>query len=295
MPEQDIKFFTQIPAWVDNLEDISDFQARLLGYIYTFENITGTAFPSNGKIAERFHKKPQSVQNAISDLYRKGYLKSEVTYKENSKEVERRYLYTIEPPYFKNEGVVLEKVVPPYFKNDDPGTLKSIDNILINKSINRDNNSNSDDKTKAYSAIVKILEENGFGTVGGIIAQDINKELDDFAKENNDNYQEAYKILFAAIKTAIDSGAKNMRFVWSITLSWYEKKLFTLDDVNAAEKKFRDQKSKRKPFNSGYKQNVRVEPEMPTSNVVEQNTNVDDVKAALEELKSLGIKTNSKN
>lgn len=102
--EQDIQYFTQIPAWVDQLNNISDFQARLLGYIYTFENITGIAFPSNSKIAKRFHKNTRSVQNSISDLYKKGYLKSELVYKEGTKEVARRYLHT----------------VPPSLKNDDP-------------------------------------------------------------------------------------------------------------------------------------------------------------------------------
>lgn len=254
MTEQDIKFFTQIPAWVDEIENISDFQARLLGYIYTFENITGTAFPSNGKIAERFHKKPQSVQNAISDLYRKGYLKSEVTYKENSKEVERRYLYTIEPPYFKNEGVVLEKVVPPYFKNDDPGTLKSIDNILINKSINKsinnihttelDINSNIDTKTSSYQKVVSMFENNGFGSVGGIIATNINDELDDFVQD--DNYEQASEVLCKAIEIAVNQGKNKPAYVWGITKNWYQKKLFTVEAIEAELKK--------NSFSGGYRQ-----------------------------------------
>ena len=139
--EQDIKYFTQIPAWVDELDNISDFQARLIGYIYTFENITGTAFPSNSKIAQRFHKNSRSVQNAISDLYQKGYLKSRLVYKSDSKEVEKRYLYTVTPT-FKNDDPSHLKMTTPTFKNDDPSHLKVTDNKSINKSINRLNNNN---------------------------------------------------------------------------------------------------------------------------------------------------------
>lgn len=254
MTEQDIKFFTQIPAWVDELSDISDFQARLLGYIYTFENITGTAFPSNAKIAERFHKKPQSVQNALSDLYKKGYLKSEVTYKENSKEIEKRYLHVIEPPYFKSDRVIIEKVEPPYFKSEDPHNLKSRDNKLINKSINKsinklhttelDINSNIDTKTSAYQKVVGMFENNGFGSVGGIIATNINNELDDFVQD--DNYEKASEVLCKAIEIAVNQGKNKPAYVWGITRNWYQKKLFTVEAIEAELKK--------NSFSGGYRQ-----------------------------------------
>lgn len=254
MTEQDIKFFTQIPAWVDEIENISDFQARLLGYIYTFENITGTAFPSNGKIAERFHKKAHSVQNALSDLYQKGYLKSEVTYKENSKEVERRFLYVIEPRSFKKDYPVIKKGLPQSFKKDNPSPLKVTDNILINKSINKsinnihttelDINSNIDTKTSAYKKVVGMFENNGFGSVGGIIATNINDELDDFVQD--DNYEQASEVLCKAIEIAVNQGKNKPAYVWGITKNWYQKKLFTVEAIEAELKK--------NSFSGGYRQ-----------------------------------------
>lgn len=123
--EHNIKFFTQIPSWVDELEDINDFQARLLGYIYTFENITGAAFPSNASIAERFHKSPKSVQNSLSDLYKKGYLTSEKIYKPDSKIIEKRYLKTLDPHILK--------CVPYAFKNGEGSHSKVTGNRLLNK------------------------------------------------------------------------------------------------------------------------------------------------------------------
>ena len=135
--EQDVKFFTQIPAWVDDLENISDFQARLIGYIYTFENITGSAFPSNQRIAKRFGKTTKGVQNALSDLYKKGLLTRDVIYKEGSKEIERRYLHVSLPYTSKKEGVYIENGIGYTSKKGDPIHREWADNKSINRSINR--------------------------------------------------------------------------------------------------------------------------------------------------------------
>lgn len=144
--EQDIKYFTQIPAWVDELDNISDFQARLIGYIYTFENITGTVFTSNQRLAKRFHKSSKTVQTALSDLYNKGIVHSTLVYKEDSKLVDKRYLEVVKPtgiPTPENEGTLYPKTSIPYpQKRAYPIPENGVDNKSINKSINRLNNNN---------------------------------------------------------------------------------------------------------------------------------------------------------
>lgn len=185
--EQDIKYFTQIPAWVDELDNISDFQARLIGYIYTFENITGTAFPSNSKIAQRFHKNSRSVQNAISDLYQKGYLKSHLVYKSESKEVEKRYLYTVTPT-FKNDDPSHLKMTTPTFKNDYPGHLKVTDNKSINKSVNRSINNNVafDEIWKLYpkkSGKTNAMKDFNKALKAGVSPELIKSKLEEYLKQ----------------------------------------------------------------------------------------------------------------
>lgn len=153
--EKDIKFFTQIPAWVDDLDNISDFQARLIGYIYTFENITGAAFPSNQNIAKRFNKSVKTVQTALSDLYNKGIIESVLVYKPDSKIIDKRYLRVKYVPTPKNEGTLYPKTSIPYPQKRGEATPENgVDNRLINRSMNRlDNNMSISDEFEKIWAL----------------------------------------------------------------------------------------------------------------------------------------------
>ena len=148
----------------------------------------------------------------------------------------------------------------------------------------------NDDKSKAYSALVNILEQNGFGTIGGLVSTDINKELDDFAEANSGNYREAYSVILQAIKISVGNGVCKFKYLWNVTRDWYQRKLFTLKDIEASEKKRDDEKSKSKQHSyNGRAQ--RVEPQMITEPVAESNVDVSDVAKELAELKEMGLKT----
>ncbi len=148
----------------------------------------------------------------------------------------------------------------------------------------------NDDKSKAYSALVNILEQNGFGTIGGLVSTDINKELDDFAEANNGNYREAYSVILQAIKISVGNGVCKFKYLWNVTRDWYQRKLFTLKDIEASEKKRDDEKSKSKQHSyNGRAQ--RVEPQMITEPVAKSNVDVSDVAKELAELKEMGLKT----
>lgn len=149
---------------------------------------------------------------------------------------------------------------------------------------------NNDDKSKAYSALVNILEQNGFGTIGGLVSTDINKELDDFAEANDGNYREAYSVILQAIKISVGNGVCKFKYLWNVTRDWYQRKLFTLKDIEASEKKRDDEKSKSKQHSyNGRPQ--RVEPQMITEPVAESSVGVSDVAKELAELKEMGLRT----
>ena len=164
MADKEVVFFTQIPVWVDEVEGISDFQARLMGYIYTFQNLTGSVFPSNKTIAKRFKKTPSTVQHALSDLYKKGVLRSEVKYKEDSKEIDKRYLFVINPMAENGHTPTQNNAIPPSNKMPDPMAENCQDNRLFNKStnrlVNKDILSSSDEPDRTpYKDVVDCLNE----------------------------------------------------------------------------------------------------------------------------------------
>ncbi|CAK1234554.1 helix-turn-helix domain-containing protein [Fructobacillus tropaeoli] len=194
----ELTHFTQIPIWVDEIDNITDFQARLLGFVSTLENTSGSAFPSNKRLAEKYHKSIKTVQNALSDLYDKGFLESNKIYKENSKEIEKRYLRIIKPE--KSTGVptpeighrVPQKSGVPYPQNrDNPTPEIGQDNISINKSINRSLNNMVEDENdeplidpflakKMLTAYNKATERNNknAGTFSSLAMKNVS--LEDF-------------------------------------------------------------------------------------------------------------------
>lgn len=93
----------------------------------------------------------------------------------------------------------------------------------------------TDTKQKSYSHIVAMFENNGFGSVGGILSQNISDELKDFADESN--YSEATKVISKAIEIAVNQGNNRPAYVWGITKNWYQRKLFTLASIEAVENK----------------------------------------------------------
>ncbi|MGQ2227105.1 helix-turn-helix domain-containing protein, partial [Fructobacillus fructosus] len=137
------RFFSQIPAWVDELDNVSDFQVRLLGFIYTVSNTGNHAFPSNTFLANKYHKSTQTVQRALSDLYEKGLLRSRVIYREGTKYIEKRILEVVEPTLknehtIKNEHTPTSKTSVPYPQKRAYPTLKNeVDNRLTNRLPNK--------------------------------------------------------------------------------------------------------------------------------------------------------------
>lgn len=99
-------------------------------------------------------------------------------------------------------------------------------------------------KQKAYQKVVCMFENNGFGSIGGIIATNINDELDDFVQD--DNYERASEVLCKAIEIAVNQGKNKPAYVWGITKNWYQKKLFTVEAIETELKK--------NSFSGGYRQ-----------------------------------------
>lgn len=105
------------------------------------------------------------------------------------------------------------------------------------------------DTETPYSKIVSLFENNGFGSVGGITSQNIQDELRDFA--DNSDVDEATKLLQKAIEIAVNNGKNSFSYVWGITKRWYNSGIFTIEALEAEEKK--------RTFSKGYGNTAKKE------------------------------------
>jgi len=122
-------------------------------------------------------------------------------------------------------------------KDIDIDTEKDKNSDVDEKSVanKKQNSKEKYDLTSGYRKIVRLLEENGFGLVGGIVSQNISDELKDFAEKSDmDN---AVAILEKAITIATLRNANNYGYVSKVTKNWYKDNLFTIDAVEATQKK----------------------------------------------------------
>lgn len=129
---------------------------------------------------------------------------------------------------------------------------KSIPEIEIDKELDIEQELNKELDTEIetpYSKIVSLFENNGFGSVGGITSQNIQDELRDFA--DNSNVDEATKLLQKAIEIAVNNGKNSFSYVWGITKRWYNSGIFTIEALEAEEKK--------RTFSKGYGNTAKKE------------------------------------
>ncbi|MDY5163301.1 phage replisome organizer N-terminal domain-containing protein [Leuconostoc falkenbergense] len=120
-------------------------------------------------------------------------------------------------------------------KLDNVQSLSNERPTEIETEIDKEIELETDTKQRSYSQIVAMFENNGFGSVGGILSQNISDELKDFAAESN--YSEATKVISKAIEIAVNQGNNRPAYVWGITKNWYQRKLFTLASIEAVENK----------------------------------------------------------
>ncbi|WP_430495706.1 phage replisome organizer N-terminal domain-containing protein [Leuconostoc mesenteroides] len=129
---------------------------------------------------------------------------------------------------------------------------KSIPEIEIDKELDIEQELDKELDTEIetpYSKIVSLFENNGFGSVGGITSQNIQDELKDFA--DNSDVDEATKILQKAIEIAVNNGKNSFSYVWGITKRWYNSGIFTIEALEAEEKK--------RTFSKGYGNTAKKE------------------------------------
>lgn len=172
MEEQQRSYYAIIPANVRYDKDLAPNAKLLYGEITALCNEKGYCWASNQYFAELYGVSVLSVKRWVNSLVTKGYVYRTLTYKPNSKEVDKRIL-SIDSG-IKIDTTSVQKCYDPSIKNDTSSSIKNdTDN---NTSIN-----NTFNNTDIYKGKKKQKSE----TVKSIIAEyteskDLQDALHDF-------------------------------------------------------------------------------------------------------------------
>ena len=217
MEEQQRSYYAIIPANVRYDKDLAPNAKLLYGEITALCNEKGYCWASNQYFAELYGVSVLSVKRWVNSLVTKGYVYRTLTYKQNSKEVDKRIL-SIDGG-IKIDTTSVQKCYDPSIKNDTSSSIKNdTDN---NTSIN-----NTFNNTDIYKGKKKQKSE----TVKSIIAEYTeSKELQDALHDFVDMRTKARKPLTVRAmklslneldKLAVDDVTKIAIVNQSIVHSW---------------------------------------------------------------------------
>lgn len=161
MEEQQKSYYAIIPANVRYDKDLAPNAKLLYGEITALCNEKGYCWASNQYFAELYGVSVLSVKRWVNSLVNKGYVYRTLTYKPNSKEVDKRIL-SIDSG-IKIDTTSVQKCYDPSIKNDTSSSIKndtdnntSINNTFNNTNIYKEKNI----KKESVNSVISSYTEN---------------------------------------------------------------------------------------------------------------------------------------
>lgn len=204
-------FFTQIPSSIMKSKELNSTDKCIYGVIYTMLNTTRKCFMSNARIANEISSTPKSVSRSITKLSRLGLLKVELTYKKDSKQVDKRFITLGNTPIPKNEHRVCPNKSIGIPKNEQ-------DNRLLNKSVN----GGGEELENSLQVVINNFQKN-IGLLNGKNINDLQVWTKDLPVD----------VINYAVDIAADNNAQTYSYVNSILKRWFQQNIKTLDQAKA--------------------------------------------------------------
>jgi uncharacterized phage protein (TIGR02220 family) len=134
-------YYAVIPATVRYDKDLKANEKLLYGEITSLTQKSGKCFASNSYFAELYGVAKETVSGWISNLEKKGYIKREIVYKEDTKQIINRYIKINEYPIDEKINTPIdEKINTPihekikdnntsneYYKNNNNNIVEQVD------------------------------------------------------------------------------------------------------------------------------------------------------------------------
>ncbi|MGJ1360009.1 helix-turn-helix domain-containing protein [Sphingobacterium siyangense] len=131
-------YYAIIPANVRYDKDLTPNAKLLYGEITALCNEKGFCWSSDKYFMDLYAASKASIQRWMKSLEDKGFINREVQYKDNSNEIQNRYIKLATSPILKNENTYNQKRDEGILKNETTPILKNeVDNnTYINNTIN---------------------------------------------------------------------------------------------------------------------------------------------------------------
>ncbi|WPC08777.1 helix-turn-helix domain-containing protein [Globicatella sp. PHS-GS-PNBC-21-1553] len=148
-------YYAILPANVRYDTNLSSTAKLLYAEITALSNLNGYCWATNSYFAKLYNVTSVTISRIITQLSDRGYIRTEIIYKENSKEIDKRVIYIAEPinnidntynqkvsePINENVKGYQQKCSTPINKNDKENTNNI--NIKKNNNIYRSNEQKS--------------------------------------------------------------------------------------------------------------------------------------------------------
>lgn len=158
MEEQQKSYYAIIPANVRYDKDLAPNAKLLYGEITALCNEKGYCWASNQYFAELYGVSVLSIKRWVNSLVTKGYVYRTLTYKPNSKEVDKRILSICGG--IKIDTTSVQKCYDPSIKNDTSSSIKNDtdNNTSINNTFNNTYKEKNIKKESVNSVIAEYTE-----------------------------------------------------------------------------------------------------------------------------------------
>ena len=229
-----VNYYVVLPAQILHDNQLTPLARLIYGELSALANINGYAWISNQKLAEKYEVSLRTINNSLSSLKDYGYIRTELFYKKNSKEVERREIY-IEPyenkcmtPMQKTAGGSCKKLQEPPEKN-------CTDNNTINNTVNNYSNSNyinnkENSFEKSESGNLKelaLIFEKEMGTISPTAIEELRAWVFD------DKYD--LEMIKLALKEAVLNRKVTLNYIKGILRNWRNEGITSVQGVQERE------------------------------------------------------------
>lgn len=175
-------YYAIIPANVRYDKDLSPNAKLLYGEITALSNEQGYCWATNSYFANLYNVKNETISRWVSQLIKKGYIRSVIVYKDGTKEIDSRRLYIGNIPIDENINTYYQKSQDTIDENINTPIDKKVkeNNTIYNNTINKIYSANDAQdiwelypnkkgKAQAMKKIPKLLETLGKEVLIGCI------------------------------------------------------------------------------------------------------------------------------